>query len=660
MSLQKFFKPSSVAVIGASSDRAKIGRQVLDNIISGGFKGTIYPINLKEKNIADLETYADLKDLPAKNFADVLVVIAIPAKFVVAEIEKCAILGIKNIIVISAGFKESSAEGKILEDQLVKIAADNSLNILGPNCLGFINTLTDLNATFGAAKNQDGNIAILSQSGAVGSAVLDWLKNKDFNLGYFVSLGNKAVLDESDLLEYLATDDKIDLIILYLEDVKDGQRFMSLASRIVKNKPIAYLHAGESEMGTKMASSHSGALAGSAASFKTGMERAGAIKLNDLRELFNLLLFAPKNWHNTNNKDLYLITNAGGPAVLTADEIGRQNVPFGGSQDIFGDANAAAYQTAIDKTLAKDGVDNLLVLLTPQTSTQIIETANAIINGAKKYPNKLIMASFIGGEAVAPAIKLLAENNIPVFDYPEEAVRSYKKLVTYKELVETLKPYNFITNSNSEKITNISYASSFALLNQYKIPIVDVVTYAKENIETYKYPAVLKIVGPDFLHKTDKGGVVVNLKTPADLYLSADKMSAENKVSLKNPENYLVVQEQAFKFQEIILGFKRDNVFGPIMMIGWGGIYTEILKDFKLAISDISFDNALEIIQDLKIYKILNGARGQKKYDINALAQAIVNVAKLANDHPEISELDINPLFVEENGVKAGDVRIIL
>ena len=290
MSLQKFFKPSSVAVIGASSDRAKIGRQVLDNIISGGFKGTIYPINLKEKNIADLETYADLKDLPAKNFADVLVVIAIPAKFVVAEIEKCAILGIKNIIVISAGFKESSAEGKILEDQLVKIAADNSLNILGPNCLGFINTLTDLNATFGAAKNQDGNIAILSQSGAVGSAVLDWLKNKDFNLGYFVSLGNKAVLDESDLLEYLATDDKIDLIILYLEDVKDGQRFMSLASRIVKNKPIAYLHAGESEMGTKMASSHSGALAGSAASFKTGMERAGAIKLNDLRELFNLFL----------------------------------------------------------------------------------------------------------------------------------------------------------------------------------------------------------------------------------------------------------------------------------------------------------------------------------------------------------------------------------
>lgn len=660
MSLQNFFKPDAVAVVGASSDKAKIGRQVLDNIISGGFKGKIYPINLKEKNVADLETFVDLNDLPYENPESILVVIAIPAKFVLAEIEKCAKLGVKNIIIISAGFKESGVEGKALEDNIIEIAKENSLNILGPNCLGFINTLTDLNATFGAAKNQDGNIAILSQSGAVGSAVLDWLRDKDFNLGYFVSLGNKAVLDESDLLEYLATDEKIDLIILYLEDVKDGQRFMSLVSRIIKNKPIAYLHAGESKMGTKMASSHSGALAGSAASFRIGMDRAGAVCLNNLRELFNLLLLAPKDWHNNNNKDLHLITNAGGPAVLTADEIGRQEIPFGGSQDILGDANAATYKVAINTTLAKDGIDNLLVLLTPQTSTQVIETAQTIVSAAKKFPAKLVMASFIGGEAVRPGIKILAENNIPVFDYPEDAVKSYKKILIYKEFCEKLTPYNIPVPVIVEKITKIDYASSFSILNKYDIPVVNVVTYAKDDIGNYKYPAVLKIVGPDFLHKTDKGGVVINLKTPADIYLAADQMMEGNKELLKNPENYLVVQEQAFKFQEIILGFKRDNAFGPIMMIGWGGIYTEILKDFKLAISDLNIGMALEIIKDLKIYKILNGARGQKKYDINALAAAIVNVARLANDHPEISELDINPLFVEEKGVLAGDVRIIL
>lgn len=660
MSLQNFFKPEAVAVVGASSDPAKLGRQILDNIISGGFKGKIYPLNLKEKKIAGLDAYADLKDLPLKNPETILVVIAIPAKFVLAEIEKCASLGLKNIIIISAGFKESGADGKILEERIIKIAASNSLNILGPNCLGFINTLTDLNATFGAAKNQDGNVAILSQSGAIGSAVLDWLRDKDFNLGYFVSLGNKAVLNESDLLEYLATDDKIDLIILYLEDVKDGQRFMTLASRIIKNKPIAYLHAGESAMGTKMAASHSGALAGSAASFRTGMERAGAIHLNDLRELFNLLLFAPKDWHNTNNNDLYLITNAGGPAVLTADEIGRLAVPYGASQDILGDAVALTYQTAIDKTLARAEVGNLLILLTPQTSTQVIETAKAIIAGAKKYPAKLIMASFIGGAAVLPGVKLLAENNIPVFEYPEEAIRSYRKIIDYKNTCANLTPYNQPSDSSEEVITQVDYASSFALLNKYSIPIVDVVAYNKKDLKKYKYPAVLKIVGPDFLHKTEKGGVVINLKTPADLAAAAERMSAENSELLKNPANYLVVQEQAFKFQEVLLGFKRDNNFGPIIMIGWGGIYTEILKDFKLAVSDINFEDAKEALKDLKIYQILNGARGQKKYDIDSLAKAIVNVARLANDHSEISELDINPLFVEEDGVKAGDVRVIL
>lgn len=660
MSLQNFFSPQAVAVIGASNDPAKLGRQVLDNIISGGFKGKIYPINLKDKKVADLDAYADLKDLPKENPETILVVIAIPAKFILPEIEKCAQLGMKNIIIISAGFKESGAEGKALEEEIIKIAQANSLNILGPNCLGFINTLNDLNATFGAAKNQDGNVAILSQSGAIGSAALDWLRDKDFNLGYFVSLGNKAVLNESDLLEYLATDDKIDLIILYLEDVKDGQRFMTLTSQIIKNKPIAYLHSGESAMGTKMALSHSGALAGSAASFRTGMDRAGAIHLNDLRELFNLLLFAPHHWHNENKNELYLITNAGGPAVLTADEIARLEVPFGGSQDIFGDANAKAYQTALNQTLARDEVDNLLVLLTPQTSTQIIETAQEIITAAQKFPTKLIMASFIGGVAVAPAVKLLAANRIPVFEYPEEAIRSYKKIVIYKETVKNSLVYSQPVDSSEEVITEVDYKNSFALLNKYAIPIVSIVSYKKADIEKYKYPAVLKIVGPDFLHKTDKGGVVINLKTPADLYLAADIMSADNSELLKNPANYLVVQEQAFKFQEIILGFKRDSNFGPIMMIGWGGVYTEILKDFKLATSDLTYESASEVIKDLKIYKILNGARGQKKYDIDSLVKAIVNVARLANDHPEISELDINPLFVEENGVMAGDVRVIL
>jgi acetyltransferase len=270
---------------------------------------------------------------------------------------------------------------------------------------------------------------------------------------------------------------------------------------------------------------------------------------------------------------------------------------------------------------------------------------------------------------------------VPTFDYPEEAVRSFKKLIDYQMKVKSLRAYQVPKTKVKPTLEGVSsvkdvtikkfpvisvaskavdYLSAFAELKKYDIPVVKTVRYSSSRLASYKYPAVLKITGPDFSHKTDRGGVVVNLKTPADLRAAAEKMAAINKIGLKNPQNYLVVQEQAAKFQEIILGFKRDAAFGPLLMVGQGGIYTEVFKDFKLAISDINKTEALKLIQELKIYPVLNGARGQKKYDLAALAQALVNLARLANEHPEISELDINPLFVFEKGIQAGDVRIIL
>lgn len=660
MSLNYFFNPRSVAVVGASSRPEKLGRQILDNVIAGGFRGPIYPINLQEKKIAGLPAYAGLDKLPARQYASMLVVIAIPAPFVLEEIKKCGRLGIKNVVIITAGFKENGGDGKKAEEDIARVANHYGMNILGPNCLGLINTWHKLNATFASADRETGNSALLSQSGAIGSASLDWLRTKDFNFGYFISLGNKAVLDENKILQYLATEKRIDLIVAYLEEIKDGRHLMEIVSRLAKHKPVAILKAGTSEAGGALAKSHTGSLAGSAAAVKTGLERAGAIWLENLEDLFSLLLlFRKEAWQNQSAPELYIITNAGGVAVLTVDEISRQQIPFGSSLDLLGDADAERYRQALRERLADKKVNNLLVLLTPQTSTEVMETAQALIKEAKKYPRKLVMASFVGGQEVGPARKLFAQNNIPSFDYPEEAVRAFKKFIAYKKSLASLRPYTVSRIKAKTALSSTDYLDSFRLLSSYKIPVAPIVRYDAQH-DKHQYPVVLKTVGPDFLHKTDTGGVVINLQNAAELHKAAREIKARNLKALANPANYLVVQAQLSHFQEIILGFKRDANFGPMLMIGQGGIYAEVFKDIKLTVSDLNLAEALKLIASLKIFPILNGARGQKKYDVKALAQTLLKLAKLVNEHPEISEIDINPLFVFQKGVAAGDVRIIL
>ncbi|HBA36617.1 TPA: hypothetical protein DCZ15_01950 [Candidatus Falkowbacteria bacterium] len=665
MSLNYFFNPRAVAVVGASDNPAKLGRQIFDNIIRGGFKGKIFPINLTAKKIAGRPAYRSLTDLPKGGRAALLVIIAIPAPLVPAEVEKCARGGIKNIIIIAAGFKESGVAGKKREEAIARLAARYRLNILGPNCLGMINTWQGLNATFAAADRAVGQSALLSQSGAVGAAALDWLRAKDFNFGYFISLGNKVSLDENKILEYLATDKKIALIIAYLEEIKDGQKLMSLISRLAKRKPVAILTAGKSVAGRRLALSHTGSLVGSAAAVATGLERAGAIGLENMAELFNLLLlFKKESWHDKNSRELHIITNAGGLGVLSVDEISRCGLTLGSHQDILGDADAKRYRQAIDKTLADKKVNNLLVLLTPQTSTEPLATARALVVAARRYPRKLIMASFVGGQSLVSAEKLLAKNGVPTFAYPEEAIRSFKKLVAYQEKMKSLRPYQTPLVAArplvKRPIKSADYLASLSVLKKYGLPIVKTEAYNHRHLSAYRYPTVLKISGPDFLHKTDRGGVITDLKTPADLRRAAVALLKKNKRALKNPANYLVVQEQVKSAREIILGFKRDALFGPLLMVGQGGVDAEVFKDFQLAVSDLNQTEAVKLIHRLKIYPILQGARGRTKYDIQAMATALVKLARLANEHPEISELDINPLFVFEKGVRAADVRIIL
>ncbi|HZJ40895.1 MAG TPA: acetate--CoA ligase family protein [Candidatus Saccharimonadales bacterium] len=657
MELKNFFNPLGVAVVGASSDKHKVGRQVLNSIIKNGYGGHIYPINRDHTIVAGLPAFASLEMIPAKNKAAILVVIVIPAPFVLEEIKKCARLGIKNIIIISAGFKESGAEGAIKEVAVTELAKKHKLNILGPNCLGFINNNNRLNASFADSGAGGGQIAFLSQSGAIGSAVLDWLKNKSFNLGYFISLGNKAVLDENDFLEYLATDKKTNAIFFYLEDIKDGQKFMSLVSKISPKKPIIVLKSGISERGGQMAKSHTGAMAGSMAAIKAGLARSGAIMIESLEELFDLLLiFQAKGAYGKITSDLRILTNAGGVAVLSADEISRQNLNLKESLDILGDAGALKYEKALDKMLSVSGHDNILVLLTPQTATEPMLTAESIIKVDKKYAKRLVLANFLGEAAVAKAKDFLLEHNVPAFNYPERAIRAIKRLADRQELIKSLAPFYKMEFPLSN--VQVDYLYLFGLLNKYKFPVVKTVRY--ENLASISYPVVLKAVGPDFLHKTDKGAIMLNLENRQALDKTAHNFVKHNKKVLQNKANYLVVQPQVKNGLEIILGFKRDVSFGPLILVGIGGIYAEIFKEFRTVIADLDKQRALEFIKSLPFYPILTGARGAKKYNIKQLVNILIALSRLANEHPEIKEFDINPLFLKEDGALAGDVRAII
>ena len=676
MNLKNFFQPAAIAVVGASRDKSKIGRQILDNLISGGFSGSIYPINLKDKTIASLPAYSSLEAISNRERRQLLVVIAIPAAFVLSEIEKCGRLGIKDIIIISAGFGEIGGEGKKREAELQSLAKQYNLNILGPNCLGFISWLTNLNASFSGrlsvaskksstTKKSAGRIALLSQSGAVGSAALDWLKVRNLELACFISLGNKTVLDENDFIEYLSTRKDIDAIVMYLEDIRSGRRFLDLVSKISKHKAIIVLKAGASERGSELARSHTGALTGSKDAVRAGLARAGAVMIDNLEDLFGLLIMlqSPAACQSIPSK-LKVLTNAGGLAVLSADEAERRNLEVSTSLDILGDADSGRYTEALKKIIAGGGQEPILVLLTPQAATDSLETAKVVVMIAKREPKRLIVASFLGGQAVAEAKQILSSANLPSFDHPEQAIAAISYLAKRSRLLKTLTPYRINPSAFQKKkpaLMSSDYLKSLALISNYKIPTSKTIKYdpGKTKLANSIFPVVLKAVGPSFLHKTDKDGVVIGLKDEASLQKAATSLLKSQTKLFLNQENYLVVQPQAMGKLELIVGIKRDLSFGPVLLLGLGGIYAEVFKQAKLAIADLDQARALNLIKELPFFSILDGARGKKKYDLNGLAKILVALSQLANDYPEIKELDINPLIMTDTKPLAVDVRIV-
>jgi acetyltransferase len=680
-SLEKFFNPKSVAVIGASSDRGKIGYEILKNILDAGFKGKVYPVNLKSKKILGLSVYTSVLNVTG----DIdLAIVVIPANFVNPVLIECGEKGIKNVIVISSGFKEIGKEGAVLEKEMKEISAKFDMQILGPNCLGIADSSNKLNASFARSMIKKGSLAFVSQSGAIVSAILDWANLNEIGFSKFVSLGNKSVVSEVEVLNYLKNDNSVSAIFAYLEDIKGGKEFMKIASEIVLKKPLIVIKPGTSESSKKAMQSHTGALSGNEKGIELAFAGSGVVRVQNMQQLFNLVKFFSRYQGLSGNR-IAVLTNAGGPGVIATDELERNGLRLAklGSEtkkllalkltkganinnpvDVLGDAKEDRYKAALE-VLAKDkNIDGILVILTPQAGTEIEKTAKAISDFAKNN-KKPIAVNFAGGEMIAKSFAMLSRSGVANYGDFSEAIYALGKAYEYeknkKNAVEYLKGLNSKSIKKAEmgNIKNLSFIDSLNLINQYGIDIVPtVVAFSPEEAVTVAervgYPLVMKIFSDTITHKTEVAGVKVGIKDRLEVKEYFEKV----KKILGNDLKGMAIQPM-IKGQEIILGVKKDPNFGHMIMFGLGGIYAEIMKDVSFRLAPLNHEEALKMISEIKSFKILDGYRSLPKVDIEKIADALVGISNLVSDYPKIEELDINPIIADEKGYKAVDVRII-
>ena len=691
--LGSLFNPSSIAVIGASQDTRKVGHAVLNNLKRFKYRGELYPVNPSGGRILDLPTYSSLAAIcrPVD-----LAIIAIPASLVPASLRECAASGIPTAIIISAGFKEAGTEGTLLEEQLRTICREQGIRVLGPNCLGVINTANNMNATFAADMLPTGRIGFFSQSGAMGIAIMDWAIGNEVGFSKFISLGNKTDLSEIDCIEYLMNDPDTDLILGYIEDVVDGRRFMEVAERTTRKKPVILLKSGGTEAGARAASSHTGALAGSDIAFDAAFRQSGIMRAAGVQDLFDTAMAFSEGKLPAGNR-LLVITNAGGPGIIAADaaeKLGIQlphmtresitamaqklppNATVFNPVDVIGDATSERYAAVLEQAVQDPSVDGILVILTPQAMTDMDRTADAVIAAARSTV-KPVIASFMGEKRVRSAIDRLKRASIPNFSYPEAAVKAYKRMsdqqawrsVVPEELATCW--YNFdaaaetIASILKSGITQVGEEEAMRILTFYgfqfpRHALVKTSADAARAAAQIGFPVVMKISSPDILHKTDVGGVRLNIRSEQEAADSFTEITANARRIMRNAFiKGVLISEMVPPGREVILGVTYDRTFGHMIMFGLGGIYVEVLKDVSFRIVPVSRKEATAMVQEIRTIGLLRGARGERPSDVGAIVNNIVNLSCLISDFPEIQELDINPLVVHEKGAAALDARII-
>ena len=686
MSLDNFFNPKSVAIIGASREKGKVGYEVTVNMKKAGFAGKVFPINPKAPEIEGIKCYPDLKSIGE---VPDLAVIVLPAKFVPEMMRQCGELGTKSVVVITAGFKEVGPEGKALEQELIQVARTHGIRFIGPNCLGVMIPGAKVNASFGCDLPGPGNIGYISQSGALLAAILDMATANQIGFSALFSIGNKADMDEMDLIVALGDDPKTRVIAGYLENITDGSAFVSEAERISHDKPILLMKSGGTTAGAKAASSHTGSLAGGDTVYESAFLRSGVIRCDSISTQFDFAqAFAyqplPKG------ERVVVITNAGGPGIMAADAIERQGLSFAELKqeteeklatklpaaanihnpvDVLGDALADRYEFAMNAVLDDPNVDIVLVMLTPQAMTEAKATAEAIVRVHKAKPGKPILACFLGANQVADGVHVLRDGQIPNYDAPEAAIRTIKAMCNYvrwrnrPKRVVKLFPVNrhrverIVDRHLRRGMREIGEMEAKDILEAYGFvtPRGSVATTADQaaNIaDQLGYPVVMKIWSPDIIHKSDVGGVKVGLSNRQEVKDAFDLMMYRIPMQVPDDTEILgvLVQEMVKKGREVILGMNRDAHFGPLMMFGMGGIFVEVLKDVAFHLAPLTHDEAVAMLASTKTYKMLKGVRGQEGVDLDAIAEALQRLSQLVTEFPEIQEMDINPLVVGPHG----------
>ncbi|MCX6719468.1 MAG: acetate--CoA ligase family protein [Candidatus Taylorbacteria bacterium] len=783
MDLIPFFNPKSVAIIGASSDKNKVGYALMANLLNTEVKPqyetiqsqftevkpqrrAIYPISLSEKEILGLKTFSSLNDIPASEKID-LALIAVRADIVPQVLTDCGERGIKNVTIISAGFREVGESGIVLENRLKEIAQKYGIALLGPNCLGTIDFNASFNSSFGPQPlmtengsnlrsdlgnrrgltseirevrpwpaqpgfNSAGSIAFLSQSGALGTSLLDMAAKEGVGFSKFISLGNEAFLTEIEFLEYLADDDDTKAILIYLEKLSDGRKFMELVSKITQKKPVVVLKAGRSERGMRAVMSHTGSLAPDSAVFAAALKQSGAIAVESIREFFNMAklfelgVFKPL-------RNLIVLTNGGGPSVVTADLIdlsrslsmAELSIPVkqqlqkvlppmaavGNPVDIIGDALSARYEEALKiltmhisdicieppflhiSDICKNGgstaisdsvspklmakadtakIDAIILMLTPQMMTEVEATAKLISQYRNKKP---IIPVFLGGPTIKAGLEYFKQNGLINFNFPKDAVEALDNLTVaeVQPLQTKTNPQRF--NLCKPSITEVqplrmlSYEKTYSLLKDNSLSLDGILVKEKSKLisaisKLGKGPFAMKVISADIVHKTDSGAVVLNVKSLEEANVAWDSMMAKLEVVYRGSTSAVEIEgilvQRMGAGREVIIGMKRDSTFGPTILFGLGGIMAEAIKDTSLRVAPIDEDEALNMMHEIKGISILNGMRGEKAVDFEALANILVNLSRLVMEHSEIKEIDFNPVMVTDERAVIVDARVMV
>jgi acetyltransferase len=701
LDLDKIFKPRSVAIVGASDEEGSVGYALVQNLTEHDFKGKVFLVNIRKKEILGRKAYAKLEDIPGE--VD-LAIIATPAKTVPGIIEECGKSGIKGVIIVSAGFKEVGQEGRLLEEEIKRLRGKYDLRIIGPNCLGIIRPDIGLNATFLDKYPKSGKISFISQSGALGSAILDWATHENVGFNNFVSIGSMIDVDFGDLIDYFGTDPKTKSILMYIEGITDARQFMSAARHFAKTKPIIVVKSGKFRESAKAAASHTGSLSGEDSVYDAAFKRAGIVRVDEIEDLFNAAEVLgtqplPKG------KRLAIITNAGGPGVMATDsliinggELSKLSsksltkldevLPSFWSKanpiDLLGDAKSDRYKAAVEACLEDDGVDGLLIIYTDQAVTESELIAETIVKTLKdkNHKGKTVLTSFIGYEAVEKANRIFNANNIPTYETPEDAIKTYMYMYQYKRNLELLyetpeelpittappkRPImNILRQAASENREILTEDEAKRLLDYYNFPVVktQVAKSAEEAVDLARqigYPVVLKILSPQITHKTDVGGVMLDLTSDAQVREAYQQVTARAKKTCPQAEILGVTVQRMIKGEgyEIIIGGKSDPLFGPVILFGLGGVGVELFKDYAIGLPPLNTTLARNMMAETKVFQLLKGYRNRPGVNLKLLEETLLLFSQLLIDFPQLKEIDINPLVLTETEACILDARVV-